>query len=157
MSSNSDEEDQKMPAVRPYEVNDGEEQGRKRIRMSSQDKKRSMRHRKDVDHQKMWLEYSAFMNANLEKKKNYHESPLFVVRRSLYLIFDNSICLKKPTISGNNFLERKIFYEIERISENVRLHMKNKKYRNVLKLEEILFYFCCSTLVHNMRPVFAQK
>ena len=72
------------------------------------------------------------MNANLEKKKkNDHESPLFVVRRSLRLIFENSILLKKPIISDNNSLERNIHYEIDRIEKNVRVQMKNIKYKNV--------------------------
>ena len=93
MSSSSGEDDRKMPAFTQEELKTGEVERdvKKRIRLIAQDKKRSMKRKKDVNHQKIWLEYSAFMNANLEKKKSYHESPLFVVRRSLYLISKNSI------------------------------------------------------------------
>ena len=76
------------------------------------------------------------MNANLEKKKNYHESPLFVIRWSLYLMKENSIFLKKPVATGNNFIERKFFYKLDRVGKNVKIQTKNSKYRNI-KIDDI--------------------
>ena len=75
------------------------------------------------------------MNANLPKRKNYHESPHIVIRQSLHLIVENSVILKNPTVSDDGSLQRQISYEIEKIGKNVKIHMKNKKYRNV-KLDE---------------------
>ena len=66
-SSSSEEDDKKMPAVL-HGVKEDSENIKKRSRSLTQDKKRSIKRKKDIDHQKLWLEYSAFMNANLEKK-----------------------------------------------------------------------------------------
>ena len=77
------------------------------------------------------------MNANLEKKKNYHECPHIVVNKSLRDIIENSIILKTPNVSGNNFLNWKIYYKINKIGKNIKIHVKNTKYRNVL-LDQIV-------------------
>ena len=90
-----------------------------------------------IDHEKAWLEYCKFMNTSLEKKKNYHESPHIVINKSLGKIVENAIILKNPNISDNNSLTRKIYYEIDKIGKNVKIHMKNTKYRNV-KLDQIV-------------------
>ena len=101
-----------------------------------QDKKRSIKRKKNIDHQNLWLEYCSIMNANLEKKTNHHESPLFVVRKSLYLISENSIFFKNPSVTSDKFIERRINYDIEKVGENVRMRMKNPKYRNI-KIDNI--------------------
>ena len=75
------------------------------------------------------------MNANLVKKKKYHESPHIIIRRSYNLISDNSIVLKKPTISENALFYRKIFYEVDRVGKNVVIYSKNRKYKNI-KIDE---------------------
>ena len=131
MSSVNDEEDRKMPALPPEGVKDEGKKANKRSRLLDQDKKRSAKRKKEIDHKKLWLEYSAFMNANLEKKRNYNESPLFVIRRSLYLIIENSIFLKNPVITSDNSFDRRISYDLERVGDNVKLITKNPKYRNV--------------------------
>ena len=75
------------------------------------------------------------MDSNLEKKKNHHESPHIIVRKSLYLILDNSIILKRESVTEEDSYYRKIHYEIHRIGRNIKIKMKNPKYRN-MKLEE---------------------
>ena len=77
------------------------------------------------------------MNANLEKQKNYLESPHIVIWRLLYLIEDNSIILKSPTVSEDTSFHRKIYYEIEKLGKNIKIHSKNKKYKNV-KIDDII-------------------
>ena len=47
------------------------------------------------------------------------------------MVVKNSIFLKKPVVVHDNSLERRIYYDIERVGENVRLHIKNPKYKNV--------------------------
>ena len=133
MFSNSDEDDRKSPAASPKdaELEVVKEPLEKKPRLVLQDKKRSMKRKKEINHQKSWSEYCSFMNANLEKKPSYHESPLFVVRRSLHLIIENSIFLKAPTICNKNSLERKIRYEIDSVGKNVRMKKKNVKYTNI--------------------------
>ena len=77
------------------------------------------------------------MNANLEKKKNYHESPHIVVNKSLQDIIENSIILKTPNVSGDNFLNQKIYYKIDKIGKNIKILVKNTKYRSV-QLDQIV-------------------
>ena len=136
MSFKREDDDRKMPAG-SSKVSECEKITiKKRSRSLAQDKKRSIQRKKNIDHQKLWIEYSSFMNANLPKKPNHHESPLFVIRRTLYLISENSIFLKKPMVTGENFIERTIKYDIEKIGANVRIKTKNPQYRNV-KLDDI--------------------
>ena len=94
-------------------------------------KRMSRERRKSIGHEKSWDEYVKFMNANLEKTKNYHESPHIVICRSLHLIMDNSIILKTDSVVDEASLLRKIFYSIDRIGKNVQIKMKNPKYRNI--------------------------
>ena len=93
--------------------------------------------KKLVWHEQAWDEYCKFINANLEKQKNYTESPHIVIRRSLYLIEDNSIILRSPTIPDDTSFHRKIYYEIEKLGKNIKIHSKNKKYKNV-KIDDII-------------------
>ena len=76
------------------------------------------------------------MNNNLEKKSLYHESPHILIRKSLYLIRENSIFLKNATVSEDNTMLRKIHYDIEKVGTNVKMHSKNIKYRNI-KMDKI--------------------
>ena len=99
--------------------------------------KKSRKQKKIIDHEKAWIEYSKFMNANLEKKKNYHECPHIVVNKSLRDIIENSIILKTPNVSDDNFLNRKIYYEIDKIGKNIKILVKNTKYRSV-QLDQIV-------------------
>ena len=70
MFSNSDEDDRKLPAARPEEkeLEVVKEHVEKKPRLCLQDKKRSMKRKKEINHQQSWSEYCAFMNANLKKK-----------------------------------------------------------------------------------------
>ena len=77
------------------------------------------------------------MNANLEKQKNYTESPHIVIQRSLYLIEDNSITMRSPTIPEDTSFHRNIYYKIEKLGKNIKIHLKNKKYKNV-KIDDII-------------------
>ena len=63
MSSISEEEDQKPPAIGKTQQNVIEELNKK-----------SQKKKKIINHENSWEEYCKFMNANLEKKKLYHES-----------------------------------------------------------------------------------
>ena len=134
MSESSDEGDRKLPAKSTNDLKAVKIEKNKRT--SVHDRKTSRKRKKMLDHEKEWLEYCKFMNANLEKKKNYHESPHIVVNKSLHRIVKNSIILKNPTVSDENALGRKIFYEMVQIGKNVKIHSKNTKYMNV-KLNEI--------------------
>ena len=49
----------------------------------------------------------------------------------MHLIIDNSIILNNPTISQDTSLQRKISYGIEKIGKNIKLRVKNEKYKNV--------------------------
>ena len=93
------------------------------------------------------------MNSNLEKKKNYYESPHIVVHKSLHLIVDNSVILNNPSISQDSSLRRKISYDIEKIGRNVKITMKNKRYKNVM-LDQIsgrrIYLLVNLRLVENM-------
>ena len=89
-----------------------------------------------MKHKKEWEEYCKFMNANLEKKRNYHESPHIIIRKSFHLIYDNSIILKNPVLSEDTSFYRKIYYDVDRVGKNVKILSKNKNYKTV-KLDEI--------------------
>ena len=65
MSSDSDFEDRK-PAAKPHEK-PAEDKGNKK-RTLARNKKRSIKKKKELKHEKEWSEYCKFMNANLEKK-----------------------------------------------------------------------------------------
>ena len=45
--------------------------------------------------------------------------------------------LKNPSVCDDGSLQRKISYDIEKIGKNVKIRMKNKKYRNV-QLDEMI-------------------
>ena len=85
MSTTSEEDDKKPAAIRNLNENQLEK-FQKKERSHTQDKKRSRKKKKTVDHDNSWNEYCKFMNSNLGKQKNYHESPHIVVRKSLHLI-----------------------------------------------------------------------
>ena len=108
-----------------------------KARKIKHDKRMSRERRKSVGHEKSWDEYVKFMHANLEKKKNYHESPHIVICRSLHLVIDNSIILKTDSVVEEATLLRNFFYSIDRIGKNVQIKMKKTKYRNV-KMDEII-------------------
>ena len=96
--------------------------------------------KKIVHHEQAWDEYCKFMNgANLEKQKNYTESPHIVIRRSLYLVEDNSIILRSPTVSEDTSFHRNIYYEIEKLGNNIKIHSTNKKI--LWKIKEIFFFY----------------
>ena len=59
---------------------------KKRKDLTHKIKKGHGKRKKMVDHDNSLNEYCKFMNSNLEKQKNYHESPHIVVRKSLHLI-----------------------------------------------------------------------
>ena len=130
MSSSGSEDERKPPAVEKNVENEGNKRKMK-VRKLQHNKRMSRVRRKSVDDEKTWEEYVKFMNANLEKQKNNHESPHIVIRRSLHLIIDNSIILKTDSVVQDSTLQRKIYYSIDRIGQNIRIKMKNKKYRNI--------------------------
>ena len=68
MSSSSGEDDKKPAASRNYDEN---QLGtfKKKERSHAQDKKRSRKKKKTINHENSWEEYCKFMNSNLEKKK----------------------------------------------------------------------------------------
>ena len=48
---------------------------------------------------------------------------------------DNSVILNNPSVCEDGSLQRKISYDVQKIGKNIKIRMKNKKYRNV-KLDE---------------------
>ena len=132
MSSSSEAEDKKPAAIRNIDENQLEMLKKKRKDLTHKIRKGHGKRKKTVNHDNAWNEYCKFMNSNLEKQKNYYESPHIVVRKSLHLIIDNSVILNNPSISQDSSLQRKITYEIEKIGRNVKIHMKNKRYKNVI-------------------------
>ena len=68
MSSSSEEDNKKPAAIRNYDKN---QPGtfKKKQRSHAQDKKRSRKKKKNINHENSWEEYCKFMNSNLEKKK----------------------------------------------------------------------------------------
>jgi len=87
LSGDSCSEDEKKTAAKKMVQKKGESQVfKKKDRLFRHDKRRSMK-RKAVDKwEKKCEEYANFMNSNLEKKKNYKESPHIVIRRSFHSI-----------------------------------------------------------------------
>ena len=129
MSSDSESDDCKPAAVLKEMI---DKKSRTKKRTQDQNKKRSLKKKKESQHEKDWTEYCKFMNANLLKKKIYHESPHLVIKRSFNLIADNSIIFKNPIITNDTSFNRNIFYEVDRVGKNVKMYSKNKKFRNVL-------------------------
>ena len=131
---------EKMNETPPADDNYVEDIGKKRkmkARKIQHNKRLLRERRKSVRDEKSWEEYVKFMNANLEKQKNYHESPHIVISRSLHLVVDNSIILKTDSVVEDASLARKFYYNIDRIGKNVKIKMKNTKYRNI-KIDEII-------------------
>ena len=76
MSSEIDEDDKKSTAVRSEKIEE--------VQSTKPKKGHTFRIKKDcwkknTRHEKAWEEYCKFMNANLEKKRNYHESPHILI------------------------------------------------------------------------------
>ena len=117
-SLSSDEGDKKLPAKTANLFKESKD--KKRSRTSVHDRKKSRKQKKSLEHEKAWNEYCKFMNMNLEKKKNYHESPHIVVNKSLHKIVENCIILKHPSVSKDNSLLWKIYYEIDKIIKSTR-------------------------------------
>ena len=122
---NSDEDEevvQKKPAaVEISEKNENKKNFKKRDRSCRHDKKRSMQRKSNIEYKNSWNEYEKFMTANLEKKKYHRESPHIAIRRSLHLIYDNSIILKMATVENEQSLQRKIKYEVSKVGKNVKI------------------------------------
>ena len=118
MSESSDDGDKKLPAESTNIPKELKCNLKKRTGVF--DQKTSRKQKKLIDHKKAWIEYCKFMNANLEKKKNYHESPHIVVNKSLHKIVENCIILKHPSVSKDNSLLWKIYYEIDKIIKSTR-------------------------------------
>ena len=95
--------------------------------MSSESDKKVYEYIYIVHHEQAWDEHCKFMNANIEKQKNYTELRHIFIWRSLYLIEDNPIILTSPTISEDTSFHRKIYYKIEKLGKNIKIHSKNKK------------------------------
>ena len=136
-SESSDDGDKKLPAE-PTNISKVFK-SKKKKRTGVYDRKNSRKQKKNIHHEKAWSEYSQFMNANLEKKKNHRESPHIVVNKSLHKIVENSIILKNPNISENNFLLRKIYYEIDKIGKNVKIQSIGMLSWMKLQTENYLF------------------
>ena len=66
MSESSDNEDRKLPAV--SEVDSKFKKSMKKKRTGAHNRKTSMKQKKLINHERSWIEYCKFMNANLEKK-----------------------------------------------------------------------------------------
>ena len=129
MSESSDNEDRKLPAV--SEVDSKFKKSMKKKRTGAHNRKTSMKQKKLINHERSWIEYCKFMNANLEKKKHCHESPHIVVHKSLHLIIENCIILNNSSISEDNSLLQKIYYDIEMVGRKLFILIDLKKVRDI--------------------------
>jgi len=89
MSTDNEDDDKKPSSIEEkFKI---EKKFRKKRRMLFRhDKRRSKERKNSANYEKSWQEYANFMNANIDKKKNYHESPHIVICRSLKLIDSRS-------------------------------------------------------------------
>ena len=103
----------------------------KRRRLFRHDKRRSKERKNEAKYKKSWQEYDNFMNANIDKKRNYHESPHIVICRSLNLIIQKSIIMKRARVIDDKCHNRKIYYEIDYIGSDIDIKKKSNKYQNI--------------------------
>ncbi len=101
----------KMSSVAKHnqEKNTNNDEIAKRKRLRQHCRCRSKQKKANVDHNKSWAAYVKFMISNVVKRKNYQESPHIIIRRSLNLIYENSIILKNALVDDSGTHYRKIF------------------------------------------------